>query len=93
MKKYKFKMISDPGHAWLEVPLAIMESLGIASDITGYSYVKDGMIYLEEDSDFSTFMAAARKKKIKVTIEEVYQDPSPIRGYRRYQLPVRIVLL
>ena len=77
-------MIADPGHAWLEVPLSILKSLGIESKITDYSYVKDGMAYLEEDADFSTFMVVCRKQRIEVTLEEVYEERTLIRGYRRY---------
>lgn len=77
-------MIADPGHAWLEVPLSILASLGIEKRISDYSYVNEGMAYLEEDADFITFMAAAQRDSIIITIEEVHEDRTPIRGYRRY---------
>lgn len=52
------KMFTDPGHGWLRVPLSLINYLGIAPLITGYSYVDDKNAYLEEDCDLSTFLCA-----------------------------------
>ena len=82
--KNTFKMISDPGHAWLEVPLDLLKTLGIDRHITTCSYLNNGLAYLEEDLDFGSFIAACRRECITVTIKEVYQERTPIRGYRRY---------
>jgi hypothetical protein len=56
MKRYTF--YEDPGHGWLEVPMAELEELGIAGLITSCSYMDGDKAYLEEDCDLSTFMAA-----------------------------------
>lgn len=56
MEKYRF--IEDPGHGWLEVPIAELVELGIAGAITPYSYQSGDMAYLEEDCDLSTFARA-----------------------------------
>ena len=49
---------TDPGHGWLRVKRAELEDLGIAGDITPYSYTKGQWVYLEEDLDMATFMKA-----------------------------------
>jgi hypothetical protein len=55
-----YNLITDPGHGWLAVPFAELRSLGIAEQITHYSYLsRDGRTaYLEEDCDLSTFARA-----------------------------------
>ena len=47
----KFTFFSDPGHGWVKVPLALIKELGIARDITQYSYIKGDWVYLEEDCE------------------------------------------
>ena len=47
---------SDPGHAWLEVPLAELKSLGVAGEISSYSYINGETAYLEEDCDAGIFI-------------------------------------
>lgn len=56
----KYTMYEDPGHGWLEVPRSVCAELGILDRISGYSYQsKDGgVLYLEEDCDFSVFCRA-----------------------------------
>lgn len=56
----KYRLLEDPGHAWLEVPVTELERLGIAGDISSFSYLSsDGKTaYLEEDCDLSTFCRA-----------------------------------
>jgi len=83
-KPYKF--FHDPGHGWLEVPRKELRALGITSQISTYSYQNKGMVYLEEDCDFAQFAKAKGWQKWPVDlIEEVYQDPTPIRNYYPYQ--------
>jgi len=54
----KYRYIQDPGHGWLEVPLAQVLDLGIA--VSAYSYInrKTNTVYLEEDCDMSRFLIA-----------------------------------
>lgn len=79
-----FRFISDPGHGWLEVPITLIEQLGIKSRISAYSYIKGHMAYLEEDCDAVEFIRAARAAGIQVDHDDVYQDPTPIRHYSRF---------
>lgn len=60
----QFVYHTDPGHGWLEVPSQLIYDLGIEKDITNFSYIsRDGkIVYLEEDSDMTTFIKEAQKK-------------------------------
>lgn len=60
IKMQTYTLHSDPGHGWLEVPIAELQELGIIGQITSFSYVSsDGeTAYLEEDCDLSTFARA-----------------------------------
>jgi len=79
------KFFEDPGHGWLEVPIAAIKHLGIQDKISGYSYRKGTMAYLEEDCDFSTFLAAFREAYgTEPKWTRIYQDPTPIRQYARF---------
>lgn len=82
-KKYELRFISDPGHGWLEVPLALLKDLGIDRNITPYSYLNNGLAYLEEDCDYGTFVSTARDW-IDFHVTEEHQDNTPIRGYAPY---------
>ena len=46
----------DAGHGWLKVPKSLLAILGIADQITGYSYEYMGQAYLEEDQDAVLYM-------------------------------------
>jgi hypothetical protein len=54
--------ILDPAHGWLVVPLDELQSLGIVDRISRYSYLKDGVAYLEEDCDASVYLQALYAK-------------------------------
>ena len=81
-KQYDF--ICDPGHGWIEVPRAEVNQLGIAAEISPYSYQKGAFCYLEEDSDAGKFIDAANAAGWHITFNEVYQENTPIRRYQRY---------
>jgi len=80
------RFISDPGHGWLEVPVSELVRLGIAKDISRYSYKKGAMAYLEEDSDMGKYLGAlAEAGESRPALDEVYQERTPIRGYASYR--------
>ena len=79
-----YRFIEDSGHGWLEVPVAELHALGIARDISPYSYRRGELAYLEEDCDMSMFFGAKRARGEPVPYVTVYQDVSPIRGYARW---------
>ena len=80
----KFFHRTDPGHGWVSVPRKLIDQLGIAEDITPYSYQKGGTVYLEEDVDASTFAEAAEAAGIEVEFVTTYAYTTPIRGYAPY---------
>lgn len=55
----RYRLFTDPGHAWLEVPRA--EVVASGAEISGYSYYDPhtDMAYLEEDCDEPAFLRAA----------------------------------
>ena len=55
-----YNWITDPAHGWLTVPLAELKDLGIADDISKFSYISTskGVAYLEEDCDALRFIEA-----------------------------------
>ena len=50
--------ISDPGHAWLRVPIGDYFASGIKA--SRYSLVDAEYVYLEEDCDAELYLAAAQ---------------------------------
>lgn len=80
-----FHFVSDPGHGWLKVPVAELERLGIADQITRHSYIKDQMAYLEEDIDMATFINARNAAGEPVEIKNFIRNrQSRIRNYAQY---------
>ncbi|RMF14659.1 MAG: hypothetical protein D6757_05905 [Alphaproteobacteria bacterium] len=79
-----FRYIQDPGHGWLEVPVSLLRELGIAEQITPYSYLNGNQAYLEEDKDMATFIRAMQTAGKPVEIVAVYQEATPIRGFPSY---------
>ena len=84
MRTKKYRFIADSGHAWLEVPIEELKTLGIADKISTYSYMNNGMAYLEEDCDAPVFAAAKKWEKWQGNIREIYQNKCRIRNYRSY---------
>ena len=85
--KPQYKFFSDPGHGWLEVPMAAVRKAGIQNKISNYSYRKViGCVeyaYLEEDCDAPLFLEAVGRENI----EEIYIDlpgEAAIRNYSRW---------
>jgi hypothetical protein len=81
----KFRFISDPGHGWLEVPVDLVDRAGVIGAVSKYSYHKGDLLYLEEDCDASRFLQALKKQGVNYEIEEVHQNPTPIRNYPRFR--------
>ena len=55
-----YTWITDPAHGWLTVPLAELRDLGIADDISKFSYISTskGVASLEQDCDALRFIKA-----------------------------------
>ena len=79
------RFISDPGHGWLEVPMGTIRYLGIEHKISGFSYRKGDMAYLEEDCDAPTFIDAYRNRYgARPRFYEEFEENTPIRSYPSY---------
>lgn len=88
MKTRHYLFISDPGHGWLAVPSSTIRKLGIAQDITPYSYVSESgkTVYCEEDLDAGIVIKALREQGIEVKPREVSaREYSSIRDMRSYR--------
>ena len=85
----KLQWIEDPAHGWLKVKTKDLLKI-MASDIvhiSSYSYLGPlgEFSYLEEDSDATKFIdTLGREKFIGMKVKTVYQDPTPIRDYPRF---------
>ena len=86
---------ADPAHGWLEVPREDIDALGIADQISAYSYAmaathkRAGMVYLEEDCDASLFLDAAKAAGWTIQIVEKYTaEDSPICKYPAFSAKV-----
>ena len=84
----------DGGHGWLKVSKVIINALGIASEISGYSYEYNGQVYLEEDLDAAIYLKAIFPEGIiSETFSQFWQlyvtsindgDSSNIRSFPHY---------
>ena len=95
MKTQKLTFHCDPSHGWLEVPREDIDALGIADQISAYSYAmaathkRAGMVYLEEDCDASLFLDAAKAAGWTIQIVEKYTaEDSPICNYPAFSAKV-----
>lgn len=76
---------SDNGHGWAAVERSTLTDLGIADKISSASYQRGEIVYLEEDADLSTFVAALRAQGTPIEfIEHNVNGLSPIRNYHPY---------
>ena len=83
MSEYTF--FSDPGHGWLEVPVAEVRRLGIADKVSPYSYRKGANAYLEEDCDYTLWHDAKKAAGEEYKIREINSNyDSAIRAYARF---------
>ena len=73
----------DPGHAWLEIPRATCEALGVT--LTPYSYVSPdrSTYYAEEDLDASAVIKALETAGFLVTFREEYREKIFVRNLPR----------
>ena len=84
-KVYKF--YSDAGHGWLCVSKKKLVKLGIADKISGFSYVRNDNVFLEEDADAQLFINEMKKRGFKYDIERLptSKKSSKIRSYASYK--------
>jgi len=95
MKTQKLIFHCDRGHGWLEVPREDINALGLADQISAYSYAmasthqRAGMVYLEEDCDATLYLDAAKASGWTIQIVEKYTNTdSPIRNMKPFSAKV-----
>ena len=49
MRQLNLNYFTDPGHGWVSVKIDVLKTLGIADQISHYSYMRGSSAYLEED--------------------------------------------
>ena len=88
MKTYIWAI--DAGHEWLAVRKSELEQLGIAHQISAYSYQKGSTAYLEGDCDAAVFFDAYKAKHgvEPKTKQGKHWDVQPCRSFAQYQAPV-----
>lgn len=81
----KLKFFEDPGHGWLQVPRSLFEIFPDKEKISKYSYhdFEKQYFYLEEDCDADLFIEWLKKADIKYSLENIYQEVTPIRKMER----------
>ena len=87
--KRPFHFIMDPGHGFLKVARRFLSDLGIAAQITSFSFTTPHtghFVYLEEDCDAACFADAfkARYGHDPITRVLTINEPSGVRGFPRY---------
>jgi hypothetical protein len=89
---------ADSRHSWLEVPpIQQLITLGIAHEISPYSYTDGTHAYLNEE-DTVTFWRArlpvAHQLPMPHVVKRVTEDPSPVRSLERFTpIPVGVAVL
>ena len=81
-----YRFITDPGHGWLEVPVADLATVGLKpTDFSRFSYQsRDGvMLYLEEDCDATKFINEYYARYGRPDMTEEYQPTTFIRNLKR----------
>jgi hypothetical protein len=85
MRNLDIHFHADPAHGWAEIPLDLIQELGISGQISRYSYRRGENAYLEEDCDLALFMRGAESKGwIIKFIEHHSNHDSVVRSYQRF---------
>ena len=81
----KITYFNDGGHGWYSVKRSKLESMGVLSKVSGFSYQKGDSVYLEEDCDAGLFFNnLSEEEKQSIKIINSYRERSPIRHYERF---------
>ena len=86
MKTFTIIVYNDPSHAWGKVKRKVLENLGVAQEISSYSYQYKDNVYLEEDADLllvCRHLLFNSDVQIKFVEKHTNRD-SRIRSYERY---------
>jgi hypothetical protein len=80
-----FTYIEDPGHGWLLVTFDELDFLGLADDISPYSFMRDnGFVYLEEDRDAVMFVRKYEARYGNFEYQTKHRHSAECRNYKSY---------
>jgi len=86
MKTFTIIVYNDPSHAWGKVKRKVLDNLGIAQQVSSYSYQYKDNVYLEEDCDLTLLwrqLLLNPDVRVKFVEKHTNRD-SRIRSYERY---------
>lgn len=72
MRTYTYHRGSSYG--WIEVPIKDIQEMDIEDSISGFSYRKGNLVYLEEDCDAHLFFNKLRSMGIKFHLQESHTN-------------------
>lgn len=88
MRTKTILVYADPGHAWAKVSKKELAMLGIANEISGFSYENGDFAFLEEDCDLEKYLMVLRARNIVYKFKENFTNrQSKIRNYYHYSKP------
>lgn len=87
-KSLKLKVYTDPGHAWLAVPIQKYRESGIKASSCSYVNNTRSIVYLEEDIDAGKFIEAMQARGI--TIRQVYTHTNKRSRIRNMESIIKI---
>lgn len=82
----KITYFNDGGHGWYSVKRDFLSKHNLLKEVSGYSYQKNNMIYLEEDSDARLLFDKLKELNIVPVIKSSYKERSPVRNYESFQV-------
>jgi len=86
-----FNYFADPGHAWIKCSKDLLKNLGIADQISTWSYMRGNYAYLEEDRDATVLCNALIRSGIDFKFREYFGNRrSRIRKYKTYKTDLTI---
>jgi hypothetical protein len=83
----EIKYFTDPGHGWAACKIETLHALGIAGQISFYSYMRGKTAYLEEDCDFALLLDALTRQKYLaallslLTVDEIKRSAAQPSAY------------
>lgn len=89
MRQLNLNYFTDPGHGWVSVKIDVLKTLGIADQISHYSYMRGSSAYLEEDCDLGLLYKVCDASGIQIALKPKHTNKrSPIRSYATYRAGV-----
>jgi hypothetical protein len=85
LKHLTLNVYEDPSHGWIKIKTSILHRLGIAKEISYFSYQRGEYTYLEEDCDASKLIETLKENNISYTFQSHHTNRrSKIRNYSGY---------